>query len=162
MIIPEADIIIRTGEWYTVRVDANGFGLPWSKLKNQLFETKEDISYKANYLQRATGYFSELTQEMNVTYPVNIPGEFSVLLGKGDVVLHLQPMLASQDWTVYMENGNLTLNMLPGQKVHLKAEIAGKNFEKDLESTSTGKSDTSSAPMQLHVIILKGKLNLPA
>ncbi len=158
MSIPEADVSLHPGDWFNLNFDAQGFAVPSSAIKSQLWEFIKDTTYQATYIQKKKGIFTKLSQKMYITLPNNIPLEYWLTLEKGKLEMTVDSTVASHQWTILIKEGNCILHVKPGQLVHVYAETRGKKIHKQYGYTITPNPASKIPMIDMKIYLQDGDL----
>jgi len=134
----DSEILIQTGEEFSITNEVEGFGFPKSKIRNKFDVTSISGTSFISYSQRLKGFFTELDQINRISIPSS---------WKGKIILSSQ-------------SGNLTI-MIPENNNWL---IISENIESIIDKTdylsATGSSINNEQTLQLKIDIPLGKLEI--
>ncbi len=113
----------------SVRTEADGFGLPGSKVKYGWRSETEGDDRTVRLSQHLSGYFAELRPRLNATCDPRVPGRIKIDLRRGDVRIPMPPAGgAARTWNIHLGKGDVRLTLPPeGLPIRVKANMNARN-----------------------------------
>lgn len=98
------NIEIRSNKSLTADYRINGFGFPNSKVRIN-WHTEDSCIFKLEKL----GWFTEVTNNMNINLPYNNNNNYNINIGKGNVFFYASNDTNQVEFTINIKKGNLEL-----------------------------------------------------
>lgn len=109
------DVTVRPGEVFSVKGEARGHGVPTSGIVDRWDEEiGGDGSLSFKYLQRESGFMTEVHQHLAVTIPWRVASFVKFRLGPGEVRLFVPPSPHLEKLELQVEGAEVRIALAPG------------------------------------------------
>lgn len=103
-----------------LEVESNGHGMVWSRIQTGLRERPMEKGYELRYLQRRKGWFTELTQELRMSLPLDRTASALLTLHGTTVLLPVGGYDGESSWK-FIGEGDLVLQIPKQCEVELRS-----------------------------------------
>lgn len=155
---PYAELTIQPADSLYLSCKTQGFGFPGSKLNSNFLETTVSDTLKISLNQKRTGFFTELDNKINATYPFQNNSNLDVRIEKGSASIFLPDTLDMLNLNIRIEKGSLRL-MLPKT---FKPKITMKGDFTLTDNTGFNSNDEIfiKEEFKVNIIVVEGEVNL--
>jgi lipid A 4'-phosphatase len=123
------DAEFENADTFSVRGEAWGHGVPTSEIADHWEEsTERDGTWRFKYLQRNSGYLTEIRQNLKVAIPWQRAEALKLDLGPGSSRLKLPDLTGPLKIDLVLRGTELTLVLDPGATLWFEGKVSGENL----------------------------------
>ncbi len=146
--LPEGKVQLHFEDDFQASYKVSAFGFPNSKIRYH-WQGGSEASYTINYM----GWFTEVRNNFQMSFPANPNIENTLNLGKGDITLTLKADSLPNQLSIELEEGDVHL-FTQDCALHLETDVPAL---KDLRNGATHNPD---APKNIYIHISEGSLTV--
>lgn len=144
---PEGTVKVNFSDEFNISYSVNAFGLPNSRV-NMSWERSNNAKFSLAYL----GWFTEVRNNINITYPVKNSWENNLRLNEGKVLVDIPADTISKNLNISIKNGDVILY------VTSESDFSLTTNNVEIYNNSSVNIDNDSASLSLNVNIYNGEL----
>ncbi len=145
---PEGTVNVSFSDKLYIKYDINAFGFPNSKI-NLKWEPNKNTIFSLNH----TGWFTEVRNNINISYPVNCSWQNRLNLTNGKVFIEIPTDTIPKNIDINLQNGDITLYVTSKSNFSLTA-----NNTQIINNSTLNTYNVKDAPLKLNIDIIKGTL----